>query len=240
MTNSTSQYTYSTNASLSQITVADGFYSKPDGGSNNTNTFVNDVMYDLEGNSPDTGPCNPETDPNPYTCDTVDIYGANPFRYKVYYPKTDLHNYATTPLPCIVFFHSGGFQECPTYELPVIRKLCIQLSQRGFICFTVEYRRGRIKDQYYDDNTTVQQQMATYRAIQDGCGAIRSIIKKNRDSVESGGFPFKINESQFFIGGTSARGIIANACAYYRTSDNFVTQTQVDEVYKKARAVLIP
>lgn len=124
------------------------------------------------------------------------LIGQNPFRYKAYYPKITVHDYVNRPLPVYIFFHAGGFQECPNYEPPLINNLCIELSRKGWICFTVEYRRGRIKD---TDTTklSVQEQFARYRAIQDGCGAIRSIIKKNRPG-DAERFPFIIDETPGF------------------------------------------
>lgn len=114
----------------------------------------------------------------------------------------------------------------------MMKQLGEEWSRKGFIYFSVEYRRGRSKDQD-GSKTSVQQQMASYRAIQDGCGAIRSIIKKNRDGAFS---PFfKIDETQFFVGGASAGGVVAMGCAYYRTSVDLITdQSMIDDAFKKA------
>ena len=222
------QYVYSNNPDDSQITVLEGYYSKVGSAGETVNSNNNDAEYALEGNSPnDELPaiCNPAAD----DCRQTDFGGANPFRYRVYYPNPTIHDYDTTPLLCIVMFHPGGFMECSNYLQPMMQQLGEEWSRKGFIYFTVEYRRGRAKD--IAALTSVQQQMASYRAIQDGCGAIRSIIKKNRD----GSFDFKINENQFFIGGASAGGIAAMGCAYYRTSGDLVSnQGMIDEVFKKA------
>jgi acetyl esterase/lipase len=238
------QYTYDKqHPDTSQITISDGYYSAPDGGSNTTNIFSDDVLYVLEGQFPDAGLC----DPNPSTnqCNNYDFnpfnppsyQGTNPFKYKVYYPKTTVHDYTEMPLPVYIFFHAGGFQECPAYTLPLINNLCIELSKKGFICFTVEYRRGRILDTD-TTKTSVQQQFARYRAIQDGCGAIRSIIKKNR-AGDPERFPFIIDESQVFVGGTSAGGIVAMGAAYYSTSADLTTyQTMIDLAFPKGSSTV--
>ncbi len=230
----------------SKIKVVEGYYSK---NGTATNPFSNDVLYEAEGDLPkDPAVCDVTTAPpgnpsgggdqcNPYDYDPLNssnsYEGKNPFRYKVYYPRADIHNYAT-PLPAYILFHAGGFMECTTYEGGQLKQLCIELSQKGFICFTVEYRRGRIIDITDTSKVSVQQQFARYRAIQDGCGAIRSIMKKNR-SGDAQEFEFKIDETQVFVGGQSAGGIIALGCAYYQTSPDLITnQGMINQSVPKA------
>jgi acetyl esterase/lipase len=229
------KYTYNkNNPLLSEIAVLPGYYS--------LNPPTKDVLYKLEGQAPGEQ-CDPEPASN--ECNNYDFdpfnppnyIGDNPFRYKVYYPKESIHDYELMPLPVYIFFHAGGFQECSSYELPLINNLCIELSQKGWICFTVEYRRGRISDLVDTTKISVQEQNARYRAIQDGCGAIRSIMKKNRPEAVADGqrFPFTIDEDQVFIGDTSAGGIIALGCAYYQTSDDLITsQAMIDFAHPKA------
>lgn len=68
--------------------------------------------------------------------------------------------------------------------------------------------------------TSVQQQLAAYRACQDARGAIRSIIK--RQTFHSS-FPednYQIDVSSIFIGGMSAGGVAAMNAAWY--TDNMV------------------
>ena len=93
--------------------------------------------------------------------------------------------------------------------------ICREFARRGFIAFTIGYRTGRIKDTPNPDRTSAQQGLASYRGIQDGRGAIRSIIKRNA-STDKHGNKFRINEDQFFIGGLSAGAIIAMGSTYYR------------------------
>ena len=90
--------------------------------------------------------------------------------------------------------------------------MCTKLAFKGFICFNVEYRRGRIKDtrrQY----RSVQAQLAQYRSSQDGRGAIRSILQIERNAVS--GAKFKIDTANMFLAGASAGGLIVNTAAYY-------------------------
>ena len=117
--------------------------------------------------------------------------------------------------------------------------MCVELAQKGFITFSGEYRRGRIFDPNTNNTnhlTSVQQQFARYRTIQDGCGAIRTIMKKNGlPWGHADKFPFVIDTTQVFIGGQSAGGIIALGCAYYQTSADLVTdQKMIDQSFPKA------
>ncbi|MBS1747559.1 MAG: alpha/beta hydrolase fold domain-containing protein [Bacteroidetes bacterium] len=226
----TGKYKYSE----SDIQIDGGFYSKLYNGGYTVNGFCNDVEYALEGDSPDNGPvgCG---DPNINACLKVDFQNSNPFRYRVYYPKTTKHDYDSRPLPVCIFFHAGGFKECSVYGDPVITNLCMFLARKGYICFSVEYRRGRIIDftNYPNIQVSVQQQLARYRGIQDGCGAIRSFMKRNM-SGDPQKFPFTFDTTQVFIGGDSEGGIIALGCAYYRTSADLVTnQNMIDSTFPK-------
>ena len=191
----------------SEIEVAYFTYSKP-------NPVHNDVMYEAEGLILDENG-NPEYCGKPFfdACKDTDIFDTDPLRYKAYYPKSSAHDYLSVPLPVVVLFHGGAYAECSQFELPLMETFCQEFARKGFIAITCEYRRGILKD----DNplyTTTQQELALYRGQQDGRGAIRSIIKRNR--VDQHGNQFLINEDQFFIGGASAGSVIALGCAYYR------------------------
>ena len=97
--------------------------------------------------------------------------------YDVYYPS---HDYTQLKLPAVILFHGGGFGECPQYNQQIMRDLCSANAKRGFVTFNVEYRRGRIKDKRNDAYASAQHLLAVYRGIQDCKGAIRSIIKRER------------------------------------------------------------
>ncbi len=200
-------------------------YSKP-------TPVKNDVEYDAE--PPATNavvdaelppPDRPVCDPGPDGCDSIDVFDLNTLRYHAYYPLATVHNYTTTPLPVIVLFHAGDYQECTYLDLALMKTFCKEFAQKGFIAITAEYRRGVLLDA--DPYTSAQQELAIYRGQQDGRGAIRSIVKRNRVNQHNG--LFKINEGQFFVGGTSAGSIIAMGCAYYRTqtmlNQNFLSRT---------------
>lgn len=187
-----------------------------------TPAIQNDVEYDDEPavTDPDLPPC----DPGPDGCDSIDVFDRNTLRYHAYYPLASVHDYTTTPLPVIVLFHAGGYAECSYLDLALMTNFCKEFAQKGFIAITVEYRRGVLLDT--DPYTSAQQELALYRGQQDGRGAIRSIVKRNRIGHHDN--LFRINENQFFVGGTSAGGIIAMGCAYYRTqtmlNQNFINK----------------
>jgi len=88
-------------------------------------------------------------------------------RYDIYYPIVPNQSVPLT-LPAIFVFHPGGFSDCSYKYLPGMRYMCEQFALRGFVVFNVEYRRGIIQDQNPPlTYSTVQQQMAIYRACQD-------------------------------------------------------------------------
>ena len=105
--------------------------------------------------------------------------------YDVYYPsdKTAYHCYKNKPLPAIVLFHGGGFSDCNDSDLGGnIDNYCREFAKRGFVAFDVHYRSGRLKDpnvvngDVNNNYFSASAFLATYRAFQDGRGAIRSII----------------------------------------------------------------
>jgi acetyl esterase/lipase len=86
---------------------------------------------------------------------TVKSYQYN-LRYYVYYPNID---YSTCKLPASIVAHSGGFSDCSNInntDGTDIRTICIEMAKRGYVCFSVEYRRGRIKSGGF---VTVQQML---------------------------------------------------------------------------------
>lgn len=133
--------------------------------------------------------------------------------YVVFYPKSI--DYTTCKLPGILLFHAGGYSDCSTYKYE--DTLCINLARKGFIVYLVEYRRGRIKDKNdFRIYTSVQQMLALYRAFQDGRGAIRSIIKRQRE-IAINSLPYQVDTNNIFVAGQSAGAGIANTLAYYKT-----------------------
>lgn len=131
--------------------------------------------------------------------------------YIVYSPMNV--DYTSCKLPGIILFHAGGYSDCSNYKYE--DTLCLNLARKGFIVYLVEYRRGRIK---YAGTvyTTAQQMLAIYRAMQDGRGAIRSIIKRQRN-IAYNHLPYQVDTNNIFVAGQSAGAVIANSLAYYKT-----------------------
>jgi|GEM_PF-2806850 len=199
-----------------------------------TGPTAKDILYKLEENVTACVDTSPPGFPQKI-CDVTnnhDDEDISVLRYHAYYPRSAYsgedtengHDYETVPLPLLLLFHPGGFQECIGYIPPGIKIVCQQLARRGFVCITADYRAGRVKDLSDPTKVSVQQQMAPYRAIQDGRGAIRTIFKRN-DETGRGGHNFKINPNQFFIGGQSAGAVVASGIAYYRN------QAMINEVF---------
>ena len=153
--------------------------------------------------------------------------------YLTYYP--DNINYDECKLPCILLFHAGGYSDCSTYKYE--DSLCYVLARKGFVVFLIEYRRGRIKDAG-TNYTSAQQLLALYRAFQDGRGAIRSIIKRQRNAGSS--LPYQIDTNKIFVAGQSAGGTIANSLAYYRNQAMINTAFPVAPGDKSIEEVLGP
>lgn len=141
--------------------------------------------------------------------------------YDVYYPseKTAYHCYKDKPLPAIVLFHGGGFSDCNDSDFGGnIDNYCREFAKRGFVAFDVHYRSGRLKDPNFvngDVNNnyfSASAFLATYRAFQDGRGAIRSIIAYQSSPTPPA---YSIDPDNVFVGGVSSGGIIAMSIAYY-------------------------
>lgn len=194
---------------------------------------IKDVLYALEEDL--SGCVSPL--PTADDCDPTNnhITNESALRYRAYFPLKNTtefpngHNYSEIPLPCLVFFHAGGFQECADFEGGVLATMCKAFARKGFIAISVEYRAGRRKD---GTNTSAQQHIAPYRAIQDARGALRSIIKRNTVAEGQHDGLFIINPDQFFIGGMSAGAITALGATYYRN------QSMINQAFPTSGASL--
>jgi len=149
-----------------------------------TTPVYKDVLYNVEncvGNGDDL------------TFDSLDVPGTttctdekSSLVFDVYYPTNN--NYTVCKLPALILFHGGSYLECSDLTNPGVVELCQDFAQRGFVVFSVEYRRGVLAESTDDrvvtggipsgiGYTTAQQFLAIYRACQDARGAIRSIVK---------------------------------------------------------------
>ncbi|HRI19996.1 MAG TPA: hypothetical protein PLA68_03550 [Panacibacter sp.] len=198
-------------------------------GKNSGSPAYSDVAYSVEyENCDDDG----------YGCEMNDN---GDLVYMAYYPTH--HNYLQAPLPVLLLFHPGGFSDCSKYTLDMMDSLCVKFARRGFITFNCEYRRGRLID--LDDTinangyTSVQQNIAAYKGIQDARGAIRSVITLERNHV-SLGLPFQIDTTKMFIGGASAGGVAAIGAAYYHRQGMVDSSFPVAAGTSKFKDVLQP
>lgn len=143
-------------------------------------------------------------------------------KFDVYYPIN--HAYNTCKLPALIMFHGGAYAECSDKRNKGIVALCKEFAYRGFVVFSVEYRRGVLRDNRTITDilsgktinyTTAQQMLAIYRACQDARGAIRSIIKYEKNGWGSG-YPWRIDIGKIFVGGISAGSVVAMHSVYFQ------------------------
>lgn len=203
-----------------QIGISTFNYSK-------TPPLDGDVQYEDENENPmfTTTPCKPIIE----KCDNTDKSDKNTLRYIAFYPLSTVHNYALKPLPVFVIYHAGGYADCSGADNDDQNNtVALALARKGFIVISVEYRRGRILDNtpinstYPQGFSTAQQELAAYRAQQDGRGAIRTIMQRNGGGH---GNLFYFNPAQFFVGGFSAGAGIANGVCYYNN------QSMINQVF---------
>lgn len=137
----------------------------------------------------------------------------------VYYPKHDYSNTTGCKLPVFIFVHGGGFSDCigmnRTGELT---DACKNMAHKGFVVFSVEYRRGRRRDDQMPMGkfTSVFEEAAIYRAAQDVRGAIRYIIYRQiHHNLYVNEDPYQIDVNNIFLGGNSAGALSVITAAYF-------------------------
>jgi acetyl esterase/lipase len=128
--------------------------------------------------------------------------------YDLYYPSTAVYDYSCA-LPLVVYIHAGGFSDCSAIGSD--SRVCTNFARKSFVCVNLEYRRGRELDTNDEIHTTVQQELAVYRACQDIRGFIRHIINK------ANYYTCKIDPNFYFSAGDSAGSVMALNAAYYPT-----------------------
>lgn len=142
----------------------------------------------------------------------------------VYFPKHDYTYSSETcngALPCMILFHAGGYSDCSSIEDGEnIKIMARAYAKRGFVCYVVEYRRGKIEDPRQFNGTGVgltsaQKMLAFGRAIADGRGAIRHIIYRQQHEGTIYNDKFRIDLSKIFLGGMSAGTGIAINNGFY-------------------------
>ena len=118
----------------------------------------------------------------------------------VFYPGSAFDTAALRPL--ILMIHGGAFligqKEQMHYD-------CIQLSRKGYVTATIEYRLGDSSD------TGLELLNRQYRAEQDARAAMRWLV----DNAAT----YKIDTSWMFIGGYSAGSLISHGLIYTQQSE---------------------
>ncbi len=149
--------------------------------------------------------------------------------YSVYCPNANSYPcYSAKPLPVIFFFHGGGYSDCNSNDnADNIDEYCLAFAKKGYVVFNVNYRTGRLKDPN-DKALTASQFLATYRAMQDARGAIRTAISRNESSF------FRFDTNNLFIAGASSGAQIALHVAYISN------QSMADELFADVSDVLGP
>jgi acetyl esterase/lipase len=138
--------------------------------------------------------------------------GSDKLQYEVYYPDIVY----TNPLPGIIFFHGGGLSDCTNFNHSEGGSTyCIEFAKRGFVAFNVEYRRGRVDDPVHK-YTSASDILAFYRAIQDGKGAIRTIVERELNRAE----PYRIAVQNIFLAGASSGAALSLQIAFYTRKMN--------------------
>lgn len=181
---------------------------------NGTNTDYHDVYFHEDavdfGCTIITDGCSDFSNNYP---DTLKIF--------VFYPKHDYSNTTGCKLPVFIFVHGGGFSDCigmnPSGELT---DACKTMCHKGFVVFSVEYRRGRRRDDKGGNYTSVFENAAIYRAAQDVRGAIRYIIYRQiHHNLYAAEDPYQIDVNNIFLGGNSAGALsVITAAYFYETS----------------------
>ena len=143
----------------------------------------------------------------PCSVSTACASGNAILNYEVYYPNVTYSD--ANKLPAFVMFHSGGFSDCSSNQNGA-EQVCMQFAQRGYVAFNIEYRRGRNEDPQ-TKYTSASHWLALYRGVQDGRGALRTIVQRELDKSQ----PYRIDTSKIFVGGTSSGTDLALMVAYF-------------------------
>jgi hypothetical protein len=127
----------------------------------------------------------------------------------VFYPDTITDTMSARPF--ILLIHGGAFMSGNRREMDY---QCMEFARRGFVTATISYRLGWnctgtdfLSICLLCGNLNVNIKTATYEAAQDGRAAMRYI---NANAAQ-----YKIDPSNYFIGGTSAGSITTLHVAYW-------------------------
>ncbi len=127
----------------------------------------------------------------------------------IFYPDTITDT--MTARPFILLIHGGSFIGGNLHDMDY---QCMEFARRGFVTATIRYRLGWncsgtdfLSICLLCGNLGVNVKTATYEAAQDGRAAMRYIDANHAQ--------YKIDENNYFIGGTSAGSITAMHTAFW-------------------------
>lgn len=142
--------------------------------------------------------------------------GIDTLQMNIYSP---ICNDAVSRRPLMLIIHGGAFLAGNRYD-PNIIKMTRDFAKRGYVTATIEYRLGFVSD----DNAwtcnfadypcvfgtdSAEWYRSSFRAIQDGKGALRYLINRNAQ--------YRIDTNNVFIAGESAGGFVAMGVGFMDT-----------------------
>jgi Secretion system C-terminal sorting domain/Carboxylesterase family/alpha/beta hydrolase fold len=152
--------------------------------------------------------------------------GVETLKMDIYTPRCDDATHTSTR-PLMVWIHGGAFL-AGYKEDPSITYLCKEFAKRGYVTASISYRLGFVSDDAawtcnYPNYScvfaadTAEWIRASYRAMQDGKGAVRYLV--NRHQL------YRIDTDNIFVAGESAGAILALSVALMDTSAERPPQT---------------
>ncbi len=147
----------------------------------------------------------------------LDVYAPNPKRR------------GNIKFPLIVFAHGGAFQGG---DKKVFQKTCFELSKRGFVAATINYRVGWNERREYGKHRGDSWDLlrAWYNGVQDMNTAIQTLIAQ---------LPV-IDANQVFVGGSSAGATMALGISYIRQKDVDSWRPEYRRLYGELRKKEMP
>ncbi len=134
-------------------------------------------------------------------------------RMTVFYPDTTADTMSARPF--ILLIHGGAFLGGSMHDMDY---QCREFARRGFVTATISYRLGWncsgtdfLSICALCGNMNINFVTATYAACQDGRAAMRY--------VDANAAQYKIDRTNYFIGGTSAGSITAMHVAFWDQSE---------------------
>ncbi len=145
--------------------------------------------------------------------------GVDTLKLDIYMPKCG-DSLGLSKRPLLMWIHGGAFL-AGSKDDASIKNLCKQFAKRGYVTASISYRLGFISDDLSRTCNfpnyscvfaadTAEWVRASYRAMQDGKGALRYLI--NRHQL------YRIDTNNVFLAGESAGAFVALGMAFIDTA----------------------